>query len=136
MDNQWICKNCYDVVFNELFKGNFTLQEALEIVTFIKAFEEDLKSYLLSFKKYAILNNEDLQETLNKIYKNESNISEDVFKVPRKVMTFNKRNHLKLINEVHNIEKLYELKDISNTFVTETSDTHLVNDLYKIYVQA
>jgi hypothetical protein len=109
-DGKTICKPCYDTVADELFKGSFTYKEAIETMDFIKEFTEDIMEYLLIFKKHAIHYGDDEQGLLNKLYKGEDEVSELVFKVPRKVKAFTRKGKLELIQAVKSgyVDKIYQ----------------------------
>lgn len=123
-----------------MFKGSFTLKQALETITFINEYEKDLKRYLLLYKRYCVRQNtvitkEVIIELIRKIYKLESSVSEEVFKVPRQVMTFNRRSRLDLINEVTpRIQNLFKDIDLSTPSTVEDFDNNDGEGFYNYYV--
>lgn len=124
-DNKCICIDCYKLVFDELFKGVFTLQEAQETINFINEYEKTLKSFLLLMKKYAIYYNDTPSILLQKLYKEESKICEGVFNCSRQVKVFTRKGRLELLPFI-NIDVIYPRlsQELLDTIIIDNLGEH------------
>ena len=130
-DKKDICIDCYHLVHDEIFVGDFSLELALKTITFIKEYEESLKAYLLLQHKCMIRDKLDINALLRNTYKNEVIISESVFKVPRQVQVFTRKGRLELLKVI--IEKM-DLSNLENIVIRDEGSQKTSSELYHRYI--
>lgn len=105
-DFKTICLDCHELVFKELFKALYTLDEAKETIKFINEYNKTIREYLLLWRKYALYYNDTTAKLLTKLYAIEEQVSMTTFKKSRQVQCFHKTGHLELIKLI-GIEQVY-----------------------------
>lgn len=85
-DKQEICFKCYSKVFNELFKGQFTIKEALNTLEFIKHYQLKVLDICLLIKKSAQSSKIDAIGLMYSITAQENMIALDMFNKERQCL--------------------------------------------------
>ena len=128
LDNTGICHKCYIEVFNELFKGQFTIQEALKVLEEKAEYNKYIEYYLTLLKINAIKTSK-VSSYFEEVLSKEQELSIKVFNKERNILK--REEHLVIMNLFAgaNIGKVKRVR-VSGINTTILKNTYLNNMEY------
>lgn len=130
IDNEPICKGCYDEVHQEIFKGLFTLNEGLEAIFFKQEYKTSVNKYLIILKKNSIKLGVLPETYIAEIMCKENDLALKIFNKTRDILK--RDEHLVIINAILEEENLGNIVSLNsmNNMITEYVNKYLYGMVY------
>ena len=134
LDGGTICKQCYDLVSEELKKGIFSTKEAIKCKELIKQQHEELMTALLRIRKAFLNEGITAKKTSKKLITKEEEVSVLVFMKTRECLT--RDEHLKLVTLLSSdIKKYFGIVSCDDLVmnINDNSLQNLTNNKYFLF---